>query len=386
MSMNQTTRLTLKRPHSAQRQIMAEARRFTILALGRRAGKTTLLQDVIIRPALAGLPVGWFAPSYRLLLEAWRELSNTLAPVMRRTDKAEHRMELITGGILDFWTLDNPNAGRSRKYARVVIDEAGLVKDLADAWHAAIRPTLADLAGDAWFAGTPKGRNGFYDLFQRAGTESDWARFQLPTESNPFLPRDEIVAMRASMPALVVAQEVDAQFTEGELTLFSIADIDRACTPYVVPTVGQWQTSVDVGRRRDATIINTFETSQLPYRRVAFERLERVPYPIIQQAIERQARQYPGALVIESNGIGDPVIENLNVSAEPFVTTARSKVQALQALQLLFEQGNIRATWDSRERAALIAAQWSDDHTADEIMSLAIGAAMLGQQSEGVFV
>lgn len=382
-----TIPLHLKRPHSAQRTILREARRFNALSCGRRFGKTTLLQDVAIRPALDGYPVGWFAPTYTLLLEAWRELGATLRPILKRTNANEHRMELITGGMLDFWTLDNPDAGRSRKYKRVIIDEAGLVKRLMEAWHAAIRPTLADLAGDAWLAGTPKGRNGFWELWELGGRDPSWAHWQMPTDANPHIPPAEIAAMRASMPALVVAQEVDAEFTEGELTLFSIADIDRAARPYPPPTAGAFLTTVDVGRRRDATVINTFDTAERPYRRVAFERLERVSYPLIQQHISETARRWPGQLWIESNGVGDPLIENLDVAAEPFITTARSKLQALQALQLLFEQGDIQAAWDARERAALIGCSWDETHTPDEVMSLAIFAHVVSQPQEaaGVF-
>jgi len=345
-----------------------------------------MLCDMLIRPALDGYPVAYFGPNYSLLLEAWRSLNHTLSPIMKRTNANEHRMELITGGMLDFWTLDNPDAGRSRKYKRVIIDEAGLVKRLMEAWHAAIRPTLADLSGDAWLAGTPKGRNGFWELWELGGRDPSWAHWQMPTDANPFIPRDEIAAMRASMPALVVAQEVDAEFTEGELTLFSIADIDRAGLPYELPTAGPWITTVDVGRRRDATVINTFSLASKPYRRANFFRLERVPYPRIQAEIETVSRRYPGQLVVESSGVGDPVVENLNVVATPFLTTAKSKMNALQSLQLLFERGDIRATFDARERAALIAAQWSDDHTADEIMSLAFFAASFAGQSQGVFL
>lgn len=370
-----TIRLTMKRPHEGQRKIMREAKRMNCVACGRRFGKTQLLQELAIRTAIDGYPVGFFTPTYKLMKEAWREMSHTLQPVMKRVSSGDHRMELITGGMLDFWTLDNPDAGRSRKYKRVIIDEAGLVKHLTDAWHAAIRPTLADLRGDAWLAGTPKGRNGFWELWELGGRDPAWAHWQMPTDANPFIARDEIAAMRAGMPSLVVAQEVDAEFTEGELTLFAITDIDRAGTPYPLPLAGSWLTTVDVGRRRDATVINTFEISRRPYRRVDFDRLERVSYPLIQQRIELQQKRYPGRLVVESNGIGDPVIENLNVQAEPFITTARSKLQALQALQLLFEQGALQAQFDARERASLIACAWDDPHTADEVMSLAIFAA-----------
>jgi hypothetical protein len=179
----------------------------------------------------------------------------------------------------------------------------------------------------------------------------------------------------------VFAAEYDCDFALSGLNLFMVDDIDRVAQPYDRPTIGQWLTTVDVGRRRDATVINTFDISRRPYRRVDFERLERVPYPLIQHRIASQAQRWPGRLVIESNGVGDPLIENLDVEAEPFVTTAKSKLQALQALQLLFEQSNIRAAWDARERAALIGCSWDEQHTPDEVMSLAIFAHIVTQDT-----
>jgi hypothetical protein len=135
---------------------------------------------------------------------------------------------------------------------------------------------------------------------------------------------------------------------------------------------------VDIGRRQDATVINTFDTSVEPYQRVAHDRLERIPYPVIQEAIAARWRAYGGQLWIESNGVSDPVIENLDAPAQPFVTTARSKVQAIQRLQLLLEQGRLKAEWTPQERRELLGYQWDDrELTQDCVMSLAIGAAQL---------
>jgi hypothetical protein len=64
----------------------------------------------------------------------------------------------------------------------------------------------------------------------------------------------------------------------------------------------------------------------------------------------------------------------LKVPATPFLTTELSKMNALKALQLIFEQYRMKAQWDARERRALISCSWEDDHTADEVMSLAIFA------------
>jgi hypothetical protein len=125
-------------------------------------------------------------------------------------------------------------------------------------------------------------------------------------------------------------------------------------------------------------VINTIDVTQEPYQRVRHERIERAPYPIIQQRLEARARAYPGLNVVESNGVGDPVIENTNAFIQPFVTSARSKVQAIQSLQLLLEHRRFRARWTDQERRELIGYQWDDrDLVQDCVMSLAIGAASI---------
>ncbi len=148
--------LTLPELHPAQQRIKDEARRFNVLACGRRFGKTILCQDLVCDVVLdEGLPVGWFAPTYKLLNEVWREMTATLQPIITRSHATERRIDLLTGGVVEFWSLEDPDAGRSRKYRRVIIDEAGLVADLRARWQEAIRPTLADYEGDAYLAGTP---------------------------------------------------------------------------------------------------------------------------------------------------------------------------------------------------------------------------------------
>jgi terminase large subunit-like protein len=197
-----------------QRRVLREARRFNVLCCGRRWGKSTLGLELATRPLLAGQPVGWFAPTYKLLLESWRDVERVLRPVTRRRNEVERRLELITGGVLEFWTLEDENAGRSRKYARAIVDESGLVKGLLERWQAAIRPTLADLGGDGWLMGTPKGHGDFEALYQRGGELREWASWQRPTDDNPVIAPDEIAAMRDELGARLAAQELDAEFID----------------------------------------------------------------------------------------------------------------------------------------------------------------------------
>lgn len=172
--------------------------------------------DLMIAPGMAidGKPVGWFAPQYKLLEEVYREARRILSPVILNANSQQHRLDLITGGTIDFWTMDNPDAGRGRKYARVIIDEAAMARNLEEAWTQAIRPTLADLAGDAWFFSTPKGSNYFKTLYDRAGNDLEWQRWQMPTSRNPYIAPEEIDAMRRELPEIVFRQEVLAEFVD----------------------------------------------------------------------------------------------------------------------------------------------------------------------------
>lgn len=202
------------RPHVGQRQLLAERRRLNIAVMGRRWGKTRLGLNRLVAAVGRGRPVGWFAPQYKLLDEAWREVRRKLAPIADRHDSQQHRIEFYGGGSVDFWTLESPDAGRGRKYALAIVDEAAMARNLEEAWTAAIRPTLADLRGSAWFLSTPKGSNYFKTLFDRAADDPDWARWQMPTASNPHIHPQEIEAMRRELPSLVYQQEVLAQFVD----------------------------------------------------------------------------------------------------------------------------------------------------------------------------
>lgn len=216
MSTPQTISVKLPSLHAGQLKIIKEAKRFNILACGRRFGKTVLGIDRIIQPALKGLPVAYFEPTYKMLTEVWRELCRVLKPVISRTDVQQHRLELISGGVVDCWSLDSPDVARGRKYARVVIDEAAMVRHLKAAWEEVIRPTLTDLIGDAWFLSTPKGYNYFHDLFQRGKSkepiDSDYASWQMPTTSNPFINPKEVEDAKCSLASHVYDQEYLALF------------------------------------------------------------------------------------------------------------------------------------------------------------------------------
>ena len=180
---------------------------------------------------LEGHPAAWAAPTYKQLAELWREIVHTLKDVTAVKNETEHRLELITGGLLDMWSLDSPDTIRGRHYGRIVVDEAAVVKDLSDIWNLVLRPTLIDLRGDAYFLSTPKGRNDFQKLYEFGCDDAvdDWMSWRFPTSDNPFVSADEIEGIRLTLPLHAFEQEVLARFID-EVTgaLFRMADIESA--------------------------------------------------------------------------------------------------------------------------------------------------------------
>lgn len=324
-----------------------EARRFNVVNCGRRWGKSLFGLNRATQVLRSGKPVAWFAPTYKLMIEIWLDARRQFADEIVTANKTEMRMELSNGGVLDMWTLDNPDAGRGRKYACVIVDEAAMVKNLMDAWQSSIRPTLTDLKGSAWFLSTPRGRNGFWQLYQMGmdPAQVDWASWQMPTSANPYIDDTEIEAARQMLPELTFEQEYLAIFLEGQGSVFrNIANCMKAPTTTPEqhrghPIVG----GVDWAMSRDFTTVSF--GCLTCHCEVARDRFNQIDYTIQRDRIRAMSERWkPAAILCELNSIGQPNFEMLLKEGLPvigFTTTAGSKPPLIENLALSLE----RAEW-----------------------------------------
>lgn len=399
--------------HAGQLDIIRNARRFNVVSCGRRFGKTAMGLAMAMtgypghfKALMQGYDVGWFAPNYKLLDEAWRNAKNALGAqgIIKRTDSQQHRMELTTGGSLDFWTLEDPDGGRGRKYGLVLVDEAAMARHLQQAWDAAIRPTLTDYQGAAWFFSTPKGRNFFWELHQRGVSQRwpDWAAHHAPTVSNPHIDPAEVEDARKSLPERIFAQEYLATFLEDGGGVFRRvteaidntlpadshkAVADRDGRAYVI--------GVDWGRHNDFTVFTVVDAKERAV--VAVDRFTDIDYAVQLGRLQALHQRFPKAPILaESNSMGGPLIEQLQrlrLPVRPFQTTAASKTEAIEALALAFEQGSIRIPqlkWlvdelmaFDQERLASGAMRYAAPRGGhdDGVMSLAIAWSGLGMNT-----
>jgi phage FluMu gp28-like protein len=338
-----TIDIKLATPHVAQQHVLDTRSRFNLLACGRRWGKTKLGAQLVISGALQRWPCGWFAPTYKYLDQAWDEITEALAPAVAqgivKANKSDRAIRFARGGRIDFWTLERGHAGRGRRYKRVVVDEAALAGNLEPEWNASIRPTLADYVGDAWFCFTPFGHNYAHRLWVRGQDDAhgDYASWQMPTCSNPFISEAEIEAARLDLPADVFAQEFLAEFLSDAANPFGL-DAIRACLgdlsdgpPYV------W--GADLAKHQDHTVAIALDRGG---RCCGFQRW-RSDWRNTTSRL-RNMIKHTHALV-DSTGVGDPIVEELQHSCgnvEGYTFTQRSKQQLMEGLAVAIQQQRIR--------------------------------------------
>ncbi len=213
--------------HDAQIQIMEERKRFNVVCCGRRFGKSLLGTTLAVETAWQERkPCAWLSPTYPMLQQVWREFKELNFEIIESANETEKRIKIKDGSSVDFWSADNFDSIRGNKYARVIIDEAAICRNLEDAWQQAVRPTLTDFRGDAYFFSTPKGANFFKTLFDR--NEGEWKSWQLPTSSNPYIAASEIESAKNELPPNVFAQEYEARFISEIGKVFKTATITDA--------------------------------------------------------------------------------------------------------------------------------------------------------------
>lgn len=183
--------------HPAQARLFRLKGKRKAARCGRRWGKNVFGESLAVSDSCKGRLVGWFAPEHKRLAESYNVIAEAIEGVKKRSSKTEGMIETITGGKVEFWSLEDDNAGRSRKYHRVIIDEFGFAKPQAvDTWQRSIEPTLLDYDGSAIIMSNTNGIDTENPMraicpYEERGEKISrfgFVDFHAPTMSNPLLP------------------------------------------------------------------------------------------------------------------------------------------------------------------------------------------------------
>ena len=335
-------------PHPGQLEVHNSEARFKVLSAGRRWGKTRLGVNECLDAASKGGRAWWVSPSYKTSEVGWRPLRQ----IARRIPNAEVRLvdRMVTlpgGGFVAVRSADNPDSLRGEGLDYVVMDECAFMQK--EAWTEAIRPALSDRQGKALFISTPKGRNWFWEAYQRGVREEEgWQSWTFPTSSNPYIETSEIEAAKRDLPEMIFRQEYLAEFIESDGGVFRRVQEAAVLSPQEPQAGRQYVAGVDVASSVDFTVVSVLdaESKEMVY----MDRFNRVDYPVLIDRLESVYSRYGlTSMVVEANSIGRPVIDELvsrGLAIIAFTTTSATKQSIIQGLQASFENAQIKIVND----------------------------------------
>lgn len=190
LSREEEVQINIPKFHLDQVRAYEMPGRLKAIRCGRRWGKTQFGEGDACSLAMHGEPIGWFAPDYKVSSEVYNEIADILAPVTTQSSQTAGVIRTIGGGRIDFWTLDNERAGRSRKYKKVFIDEGAFTKpNMIGIWEKSILPTLLDLDGTAVVMSNTNGidpENFFWAICNEP--RFNFSVYHAPSFNNPYVP------------------------------------------------------------------------------------------------------------------------------------------------------------------------------------------------------
>jgi len=207
-------------PRPIQAELHVQLRRFNVLVLHRRFGKTVMCIMELIDKAInhkrpgPALRYAYVAPTFKQAkLIAWDYLQEfTRAIPGIKFNQTELRVDFPWGARITLFGADNPDAIRGIFLDGAVLDEFAQMSD--EIWSKVIRPLLTDYNGWAIFIGTPQGEDHFkakYD-FALDPANADWFAAKHKASETGLIPEDELLGATLDMGEDAADQEFECNF------------------------------------------------------------------------------------------------------------------------------------------------------------------------------
>lgn len=303
----------------------------------------------------------WVAPTYAQSKNAYRLIRTFLPKGLYDEQKADLRLVLKNPdgsehSYIEFKSAENDDNLRGFAVNFFVFDEAA--RGVSYDSFISVLTTVTQTYGSGIIISTPKGRNWFYDIYNRGDKSllmhgendpwAEWLSIRMPTWSNPHVKAQAIADMKNNLPLDVFEQEVAARFKQDGVGAFR--NVEKCVKGVIVGPDGLpiWESpnpgrryvlGVDLARKRDYTVIVVMDTERKHV--VYFERFNQIAWQLQKHRIAEISRRYNNALIcLDSTGVGDPILEDLTTAGcpvEAFIFSNKSKQQLIDKLRVNIE-------------------------------------------------
>jgi len=303
------------KPRSHFKPYHESEKRWSCIVAHRRCGKTVASIRQLERAALMctrpNPRFAYIAPLYKQAKDvAWQYVKDGAVPLLEygaKINESELRVDYPNGGRLRLYGADNPDSLRGIYLDGVCLDEYADMKP--SMWSEVLRPALSDRLGWATFIGTPKGRDGFYEIWRNAQKSDDWFTLQLKASQTHLLAEEELAAARLTMSDSEYQREYECSFDEpgiNQLIESALVDIAQAREPaFGTPVV----MGIDVARfGDDATcfIVRAGDSIKAVERRYGLDTMQTAS-----EAASLIEWYRPQQVFIDGVGVGGGVVDRL---------------------------------------------------------------------------
>jgi hypothetical protein len=320
-----------------QEQAIFTGKRWALVEASTKSGKTVGAEAWILEGAFGdsyGDNSWWVAPVSDQARIAFTRIKQNLTPgSFQPKETPVPLVQLVNGAIISFRSADKPDSLYGEDVKRVVVDEASRAR--ADAW-VAVRSTLTATRGAALIIGNVKGkRNWFWEFARRveAGKEPN-GHFAKITWRDAVaagvLDEDEIDDARRNLPANAFKELYEAEASDDAGNPFGESHI-LACVLDGLAPGPAVAFGIDLAKRRDYLVVTGLNEAGNV---CEFHRWTGVPWRESIRRIHDIVGEDIPALV-DSTGVGDPVLEELQVDHGNFrgyTFSAMSKQRLMEGL------------------------------------------------------
>tara|TARA_S200002703_G_C3793012_1_gene244784 strand:+ start:572 stop:1813 length:1242 start_codon:yes stop_codon:yes gene_type:complete len=212
--------ITLFTPYELQRKFIQSFSDtddlFGVISAPRGSGKTLLGINILLYWLLqqSNRKGGWIAPVYSQSKSVMDTIVNTSKDVIESSNRMEGTINFINGSTIKFLSSDSPDNIRGFRFTHLILDECAFLKE--NALNTAILPTLNPNGKKCLMISTPKGKNFFFNWFNKKDTVS----MSFPLTQCPYVSKTLIEEARKSLPPDIFRQEFLAEFVDSGNDVF----------------------------------------------------------------------------------------------------------------------------------------------------------------------
>lgn len=344
-------------PEKHQLPVIANPARFKVVVWHRKAHKTTLAINELLRWANAVPGTYWYvAPFMSQARKIVWEDPEMLAkycpqPIWEGRNNSEMKIPFPNGSMLYVLGADNPDSLRGPNPKGIVLDEYDDMRP--EIWSAVIQPIMAaNPKAWTWFTGTYKGRKDLYNKYVYAQDPTNgWYSSILKASMSGIIADADLEEARKTTTEAFYKQEYECDPVENAAGFFKRIDENVWDGNLPADRTARYQMGVDLAKYNDFTVITKIDTTTYNVGRQ--ERFNQIDWNLQKSRIEATwLRYYKPRLVMDSTGLGDPIFDDLaargmkNIEAYKF--TEESRRQLLVNLQIMIEQDKIKIPNDEQ--------------------------------------